>query len=358
MTSVLDELAGIDELALLAAAPSLTDEMASRAFAEFHFSRKIIDALNSLGFIVSAGSEFRLSEELRAKIISRQSGGSLWKQANTHFYARASEAQYGESLPEYLVTGPGLAYHGLEVNTEIGEQAYRDVAHIDSLRVSLEARRLGFEQASRGLIHFESVGLLFLQGMTIYRLGSRTEAIGVLRRVAHAHEDSREVAVAQHLVGYWDCMSRGGIGGTKSAQELLRASHKSAAKRQDQWHLAHVKHSMALCMLKSKPQERRGPIQLLRASLELTREIGDRFGEAKVLHSLGQALARDPGSKKEARLLMNQSLSLGVELGYIRHQALVLQSLVKIEDRPARRADLERRLRRLEASLPIREGAC
>lgn len=326
----LTELAHLPELALLSAASSLTDDLASSAMAEFGFASDAVQVLLGLGLAVEAGGEWRVRPDLRSEAIlyATSSASELWRDAHRYYFGIASESP-ADATPLYLKSGPGLAYHASEFDPQLGLEGYRLVAHIDSLATSLTSVRLAEEQSRRGVIDQESPTLVFLRGMTLYRMGRLSEAIDILRQIAALNEGTREVAVAQHLVGHWDCI-RSSAGDPESARKLLKDSHKNAVKRHDMQHLAHVKHSMALCILKSSPTRQGTAIRLLRQSLQLVRDSGDTWGEAKVLHSLGQALSGTPTGSSEARDLLTSSLSIGQQLGYLRHVRSVEESLSRL----------------------------
>lgn len=324
---------------ILAAAPALTDDSARMALSEFNESPALVEVLRRFALVTPSGDEWSLDEDLRAAALQRASDvPDRWHDIHSYYYGKALRGA-SESDPLYQVCGPGLAYHGLEVDPDIGLAAYRDVAHIDLLQVSLMTQQLAREQVSRGRLSSSNVVVQFVEGMALYRLGATSRSIPLLRAVAASDEISREAAVAQHLVGLWDCM-REGRSAQPEAARLLQASHKNAIRRDDRRHLAHVKHSMALCLLRTERGSTKRALVLLRESLALTQELGDDFGQAKVLHTLGQALGREPSTLPEAKRALKRSLQLGQELGFRWHQASVLRSMARLEQRGPVRAQL------------------
>ena len=278
-----------------------------------------------------------LSEDVKCAT-ERRAG--LWRAAHEFLFTQASNPTLSDQ-PAYLCSGPGLAYHGAELEPELGIAGYKAVSHVDSLSIGMESLKLAAEQVKRGVVDANESAIVFLRGMTLYRMGRQSEAVEVLRRVAALAEESREVAVAQHLVGNWDCLRSHGRD-PMVAQHLLAASHKNAAKRGDEQHLAHVKHSMALCILKTTPTHRPRALELLRQSLALTRSCGDEWGEAKVLHSLGQALSKEGAGAPEARRVLLRSLEIGKKLGYARHVRSVQESIARLDSGGADRGGARR----------------
>lgn len=319
-----ENLAEVPAIVALAAGHSHTAASSSRLLSDFGFNARTVETLHDFGLLIRSGDEWRLASGLRKRVLTLTDAQSLeiWNQAHQHLLAEARLLE-GDQLPEYQVSGAGLAYHGTEVDAVAGLEAYRELAIVNSVALSMSLVRLANEQVTRGLIHEDETSVLFVRGMAYYRTGMWHEAVDLLRRVAAMEGSTRETAIALHLVGNWDCL-RSRNGDSESARQMLSRSHKLAAKLGDEAHLAHVKHTMALCLLKRDgKRHRQTALKLLRQSLALTRSEGDTWGEAKVLHSLGKQIL----GTTEGREALERSLLIGQELGYLRHVESVHESI-------------------------------
>jgi tetratricopeptide (TPR) repeat protein len=324
--SALAELSVKPEIVVLAAARAHTGRSAARALAEFDLENHWLEKLDRLGFLLRTASEWRLDPRLRQAVLDnldRDSG--LWRSAHEYYLGTAELDNDGNDVPAYLRLGPGVAYHGSELDAEWGTQAYGDIAQINSLSVSAIALRMADEQSQRGVIDPKDNRILFLRGMTLYREGKVTAATQILREVGSQEFPSRERAIAQHLVAKWDCER--GEPYLAESREWFKSSLQWAVSNQDSQHLAHVKHSMALCLLSQGGKNYDRAVSLLRDSLALTQTNEDEWGRAMVLHSLGRALMQQPRHRPEARRLLNASREIGVSLGYRHHVELVDRTL-------------------------------
>lgn len=330
-------------LAGLAAAASLTDHLAHRLLGvcEVEDPTWLMEALRGCNSVVRRNTEWRLTDSARQYLqaeLARQP--ALARQVH-RMLAEVSESMptdvpgyatsRGDGLPAYLIDGSGLAYHTAELDAGAGLAAYSDLAHVDEPRAGWLGARLAHEQQERGLLPREALELAFLRGMVLYREGRVTEAVTELRPVAESRDTSLDVAVASHLVGRYD-VERAKRGEYRIGLKMLRRSLQMGRALQDQRHVAHVAHTLALSLLLKEPVRRSEALSLLKQSLTLTEELGDDFGTAKVLHTWGQALSRSPRGleRHEAERMLRRSLSIGQELGYRRHQAAVLLTLSRV----------------------------
>lgn len=330
--SATQEISRVPEVILLSAADSHTDQSALLAMKEFNLRASSMTILHEMGLTEGSGVEWRVAPELRAAAIDfgMEQRPSFWKSAHEHYF-RVSAGEVRPERPAYMNWGLGSAYHGVELDKAVGLANYRSIAHVESLALTLSSLRLSEEQTARGLIDKDDPALIFLRGMAHYRMDDLGQAIPLLRRIANLDEPSKEVAVAKHLVGRFDCLRSNKGSSTKGPQSMLRESHKSAAKRSDKPHLAQVKHTMAVCMLHTSQTGLANPaIRQLQQSLSLTRELGDVWGEAMVLHTLGQALTGLKGRHEEAIEALKRSLEIGEDLGYMDHVDKVQDSLRRV----------------------------
>lgn len=325
------ELAKVPEVILLAAANSHTDASALRALSEFKLDNRILDLLKRCGYVWRAGNEWNIDSNLRMAVqeFAARSEPEIWRDAHSYYLSLTNRSDDSSDEPAYLRYGPGYAYHGTELDPRLGVEGYKAVAHVDSLAVSLEAFKLSLEQGDRGLLDLGSLDLLFLRAMTFYRMGRMHESIEILRRISHEDALTREVAVAQHLVAYWDCR-RGDSRNIENTAALFKSSLKNAVLRNDVQHQSHVKHSMAVCMLERNEPNHDLIIKLLKSSLELNTNLKDEWGRAKILHTLGQALGQGTRSRGMALDALKESRLIGIRLGYQLHVAKVDETIERI----------------------------
>lgn len=332
------------EVMVLAAASSQTDTSAMRALATFGFGESILEPLAAFGFITRSANEWQIERGLRGRVLSEVTRHeALWRDANLHYLQYAGSP--AEGVPAYLASGPGFAYHSTEVDPETGVQNYSEVAEIESLAANLQGLTLATEQQSRGLIQSDSPDLRFLRAMTYYRSHRQQEAIGLLRELVHLDNGSRDVAIAQHLVAHWDCQN-GTEEDARASRALFRRSLRNSLEREDGWHQAQVKHSLALCIAKWRPKDRQQAIELLESSLDLLTRENDTWGRAKVLHSLGQILTAYPVEYQRAMAALDESRDLGIALGYQGHVSRVDDSLRLLQKHRPSESTRRRRARK------------
>ncbi|GAB3604575.1 hypothetical protein GCM10027411_26480 [Microbacterium aureliae] len=270
--SALEELAQHPEVVLLAAGRAHTDESAERAISALGYDGRMIETLRRFGYLVRTGPEWRLESSLREAVLSHHAASEraadpLWVSAHQHYFS--------------------------------------------------VARTGGSEDP-----------LLFLRGMTYYRQGRVVEAVELLRRVSRADDQTAEVAIAQHLVARMDC-ERGGADEVAEARKMFKLSLANARSRGDKIHQSHAEHSLAICLLSQRRPDTERAVQLLESALALTRETGDEWGQAKVLHTLGQVLSRYPKSRGQALQYLQRSRDIGTQLGFTRHVGKVDESIAR-----------------------------
>lgn len=330
--SALEELAQHPEVVLLAAGRAHTDESAERAISALGYDGRMIETLRRFGYLVRTGPEWRLESSLREAVLSHHAASEraadpLWVSAHQHYFSVARTGG-SEDDPFYLVVGPGYAYHASEFDLATGLEGYSKVALVDSLAISVESLQMANEQGRRGLLDLQADPLLFLRGMTYYRQGRVVEAVELLRRVSRADDQTAEVAIAQHLVARMDC-ERGGADEVAEARKMFKLSLANARSRGDKIHQSHAEHSLAICLLSQRRPDTERAVQLLESALALTRETGDEWGQAKVLHTLGQVLSRYPKSRGQALQYLQRSRDIGAQLGFTKHVGKVDESIAR-----------------------------
>ncbi len=325
--AVITELLDIPEVALLAAAPSHTDQSALRAIAEFGYSEAVLPDLYRFGLVIRSENEWRLTASIRDSLTTtlRALRRDVWLQAHEYFFSRTAQLEGGHEDPVYLRTGPGYAYHGSEVDTSGEFHGYLQVAQIESLSVSLSAWRLAREQSVRGVVSADSPDLRFLEAMTLYRSGQVDEAVRILRPISYSGKDSAHAAIAQHLVARWDCRHVE-LDELSGVLGMFAASLDNGLRRGDVWHCAQVLHSTAVCMLRHNADTAEA-ISILNESLRLLDRTGDEWGRAMVLHTLGKALGTSFESRDDALSALVESRAIGERRRLNRHVRAVEKTM-------------------------------
>ncbi|GAA1231215.1 tetratricopeptide (TPR) repeat protein [Microbacterium phyllosphaerae] len=345
------EIAERPEVVVLAAASAHTPKSADDALRAFGFDDSVLAPLRMFGFITHSAGEWQFEPGLRKQVLANVSrNDDLWLRANRHYLSLAGSSAAG--TPAYLATGAGRAYHSTELSPATGAREYRDVADVDSLAINIQGLTLAEEQTERGLIEVDSTDVLFLRAMTAYRSQREAEAIALFREFLEHDDESREAAIAQHLVAHWDCQHTA-PNKNENFIPLFKKSLRSGVRLKDSWHQAQVLHSTALCIAKQKPKNVQQAIKLLLRSLDLLTEADDQWGRAKVLHSLGQILGRMPGMYKQAHSRLAESRQIGLDLGYEGHVRQVDASMSALKDRKPSESS-RRRVARKQQEKPLK----
>jgi hypothetical protein len=276
-------------LLVLAAAESLTDALAHDllrvAFGEDARPKRFVGALHLCDFVVERNSEWHFAPRVRKILVEQLTNErELFERVHGRLLELAEPdavpTRVPDELPRYLQAGVGRAYHATFLSSE---EVHR-YGHLADQPLSGQqwlAGQLASEQVRLGVIPEETIEVMFLSGMILYRERRWPEAERLLREVANRPESSHEVAVASHLVGRIDG--------------------------------------------RRPPSRKRGE-SLLWKSLEIGRTLEDSFGTAQVLHTLGQLIGRDRNRRTEAEELLRESLEIGRDLENLNHQAQVLYS--------------------------------
>lgn len=341
-------------LAALSAPDSLTDALALDLLVSINVedAQKFLSMVHACDFVVHRLNEWRLTIPARNYLRSQLQGrNELHERLHLHLTAlTAPQSEWGNSevLPHYLLEGPGRAYHTSELNPDEGLKLYAELGHVDEPRINWLGARLAAEQQERGVLPEDAAQLRFLRAMWLYRDGRTAEAIELLRPSAESKAETKEAAVATHLVGRFDVI-RGQGKGSAGGIKMLRRSLRLARVLGLETHEAHVAHSLALAILTREPWQRAAAFELLDRSLELCVKHDDLFGQAKVLHTWGQGLEQSPSvaERKRGQAFLRESLELGVELGEVKHQTEVLRSLLRVVRRGREHDLLEDRLMKL-----------
>jgi tetratricopeptide (TPR) repeat protein len=339
----------------LSAPESLTDPLALDllriALGERPWLETFVRALHLCDFVVERNSEWHFAPHIRDALVEQlieapELGRFVHRRLLELAEASAPGTDGVSELPRYLHAGVGRTYHATFLSPEAA-RGYGQLAHRPLSGQEWLAGRLASEQVRLGLIPPDAVEVLFLQGMILYHEKRTSEAEPLLRRVAASPERRHEVAVAAHLVGRLDARRK-----KRGAEALLRKSLEIGSELGERVHVGQVLHTLGQLVGRDSGRKDEAE-QLLRESLEIRWALGERFGVAQVLHTLGQLVGRDSGRKDEAEQLLRESLEIGSELGERFHVAQVLHTLGQLVGRDSGRKDEAEQL--LRESLEIGE---
>lgn len=377
-------------LALLAVPESLTDQVAAQLY-ELAPIKDIspaffLAALDYSNLTSSRTGEWHLDPTLRSQLYREAVlDTDLFKAANILLldYGKSSPEEAGKTVPRYLFTQTGLAYHRVALDKAASLHLY-----IEAFKETLDSERwlaskLASLQQQTGLIPLDAVEPAFMRGMILYRDGHRGRALEILGQVAEVNSRTWEIAVAKHLVGNSLRESSPGkalnllqeslsisiqiedlenrlqvmnslgtlLRGLKmsSALEIFREGLELAVSAGDLRNEAVFASTYGNALAYKNPDLAE---QLLERAIELSRRLGDVGGEARSLHSLSRIVKRSRPAL--ARELVKLSVELGRDINDRRHLAQALRSLGLLY----REDNIERSMFALEesAKLNIEDG--
>ena len=206
---------------------------------------------------------------------------------------------------------------------EMGEQAAR-TNRLADMRGLLDL----FREQQRWLAPFE-VERAYFEGRYAYARHDYRTAESCFEFVWEHGRPNLMTAIAGHLLGIiWT--RRGGRKWLLKAEEVIRGSLELCRQLGDLYGEAHVLNSLGSVLVELGGRKHFEEAEkLYRRSLVLRPQVGDVHGEAMVLNSLGGVLVRLGGKKKlaEAEKLYRRSLKLLRKLGDRHGEAMVLTSL-------------------------------
>jgi tetratricopeptide (TPR) repeat protein len=337
-------------LAVLSAASSLTDELATDLLSLVSYDdtwvEALIRALHSCDFVIERNSEWNLAPRARdpfLRALVADAGLSLV--VNSRLVRLCEPWAVGAlgELPRYLREGAGAAYHGVFADGEGSLAKYSEAADGPLSGQQWLASELAMEQVELGVVPADAIEVLFLRGMVLYRERRIPEAEPLLRDVAGSAEVRREVAVAAHLVGRLDGRR---FRTRQRGEALLRKSLKIDEALGDRAGATEVEHTLG--QLVGRDASRSAEAEaLLSRSLKSEEAAGSAEAVGEVLNTLGQLLARNPKRRAEAERVLRQSLAINEEAGRTLRTAPALHVLGQLLGRDdARREEAEGLLRR------------
>ena len=301
-------------LSALCAAESLTDEVAIQlstvAGLEEKEAIRFVRALHHADFVIERNSEWHFNSQMRtylsANLVNQPTLFSAAHSLLFEISVTGDPKCAGESIPRYLLSGVGKAFHKSASSAVDGLKLYMEAASRELDGTQWLLGRLAIEQQEQGILPKGAVEPPFLRGMTLYQERRLNEAEYFLRRVIKSEEIREEVAISCHLIGKMDSRKPGMHA---AAEELLRRSIEIGEKIHHEHHLAQALHTLGQLVGKDRSRVKEAE-ELLRRSLALLVKLHDQHGQAQALHTLGQLVGKDRSRVKEAEELLRRCLAL------------------------------------------------
>ncbi|HEX6375318.1 MAG TPA: tetratricopeptide repeat protein [Allosphingosinicella sp.] len=272
-------------LEVLAVAESLTDEIAAKLYE----IAPVIDvswdafyrAIRQADFVEARNSEWSFVPQFRQAFRAFGAVSEDRIRAAHDILRQASEADdacAGRSVPSYLFTEGGKAYHSAalgDFDTAFRHYGQAAVGPVDGRQWL--AAKFATEQEEAGVLPSGYTETLFLRAMVLYREGDRRTAERLFREIVRRDEPRIETTVSLNLL----------------ARMLARNDPRTAEA-------------------------------MFKRVLDLGPQIGDYFGAAVAAHELANLLSRR--TPVEAEALYRQSIEIGEQLNNRHHLGLVLHS--------------------------------
>ncbi|MBO2701829.1 tetratricopeptide repeat protein [Shewanella algae] len=341
----------IKPFSILGVAESLTDEVATELVMLTGLPEKkaiqFVRALHFCDFVVERNSEWHFSQNILEFLNKRiDIHSELVQKAHQTLFDIAIKGDVksaGKTIPRYLVSGIGRAYHKSPSSPKEGLEYYSQAANKLADGSQWLLGKLAIEQQSRGILPASAIEPSFIRGMTLYKEQRYEDAEKLFRRVILSKEIRIEVAIACHIVGRQIGRKAGGF---TEAEELLRRSIEIGEEIKHYHHQAQALHTLGQLLGKDRSRAKEAE-ELLRRSIELLKQVNDKHGQAQALHTLGQLLGKDRSRAKEAEELLRRSIELLKQLNDKHGQAQALHTLGQLLGKDRSRAkEAEELLRR------------
>ena len=257
----------------LAAAESLTDEVATQLAIEAGLEKadanRLVTALHFSDFVIERNSEWNLTAQSRGYLSERLiEQREFCSSIHAFLYEISTTGDptcAGDTIPRYLLSNVGKAYHKSPTSPSDGLKLYAAAADLELTGTQWLLGKLAIEQQEQGILPNNAVEPPFLRGMTLYREKRISEAEGYLERVTKSDEVREEVAIACHLVGKIKSRKPGM---QVEAEELLRRSLLIGENLRNKNHMAQVLFTLGkLIWDKNRPEAE----QMIERSIELNR---------------------------------------------------------------------------------------
>lgn len=315
-------------LLALGAAVSLTDDLASALVADCVPPNvdavSVIRLLRSCDFVVARNSEWHFDPGIRRWQVERLSEQRTFA-ASRHAIVRyfsdshTDRSAAGDTVPSYLFTLAGRAYHQVYNDNENGVRLYAQAARGQFSGFQWLAGVLAEEQQELGLLPKNAIEPAFLRGMALYQEGNPTGAEQHLTRVIQSGDERIEVAIAFHILGVISARRRK----FQAALEFLDRGvslHGRLQQFHGLWMVLNTRGSV-----KRDIRDIEAALVDLDRAVFLAEDSGDLRSVAMVLNSRG-GVKRDRGDLDGALVDLNRAAVLAEKSGDRRNLAFILHS--------------------------------
>ncbi len=277
---------------LLSCAIAHTEYTSSALLENFGKSLTNLRYLKACDFVLVSNGQWRFKQRERIDLLRRLANDrESFVRANTLMLALNT----GEgSLPEYLLTAAGQAYHHCNLSPKEGLEAYRRTFSTGNAGQQWLTAKFSEEQQEVGILS-ASIDLLYFRGMVAYREGRVAEAERCLRRVAQSNAYSVEVGIAKHVYGN---ILRRKNHRNKDAGLLLRSAYQMLSDLGEINSVGLVALSLAVYTGEDNLAESE---KLLREAMAVGEEYGNDSLYFNAAMKLSGLLGRYRGEKPDAR---------------------------------------------------------
>jgi tetratricopeptide (TPR) repeat protein len=323
----------------LATPESLTDELATLLYEQDPIAgisaQDLLAAIHYVDFVQPRNSEWHLNADVRHELQRVTDVDTL--SAAHQFLLTLSDSESGKwtvgALPRYLFTHAGIAYHAAGSGDKARAFKHYGMAGFGPLsgRQWL-ALKLFEEQSSEGVLPSGTIEELFLRGMVAYREGRHRDARPLFEKIVESDQSRLEVSISAHLLGNMEARSH-----PRRAESLYKQALATAIDLGDEFGEAQILHSIGVMLSRDSNRVQDAQDALWR-SAEIGRALGEFGHVAKVQHTLGNLIGREPARSEDAESLLRESIGFEESRGTKQGLAEVLHTLANLIARDKRRS--------------------
>jgi tetratricopeptide (TPR) repeat protein len=321
---------------VLASAESLTDEVASQIYGLCPIpgieAEAFLHALHQSDLIEPRNSEWSLPQTTRNAL--RQLGevdvDTLRKVHSTllNIGLSGEDRSAGSTIPSYLFTSAGRAYHSAysgDQDSALGY--YREAAVADYSGAQWLASQFAVEQSAAGVISADETETLYLRAIVLYRQGRRQEAEPLLWKIIEKDEVNEPTSRAYNIMG-----GRIVKRDREKAEELLRRGLEISEEIHDEQGVAVNKHILANTIAYDRRRVEE-PERLYKEAIEFFELQQNPNAVGKIRHSYGDFLAHVEGRLDDAEEVLRLAVRNLAESNDITGVGQTLSSLARVLSR-------------------------
>lgn len=346
-----------DVMQIFGAAESLTDEVAIKLYAIKPIAgldaNHFLLALHQSSFVEPRNFEWCFPVTVRDEL--RNLGTvekAAIKKAHVNLLSigmKADPCTVGRSVPRYLATDAGKAYHSAYAGKV--DQALALYTQVASSWESFSgihwlASRFSVEQQAAKILPTDATNLLFLQAMSLYREQRKKEAMPLFERIVAKDETSKFTAVACDILGV--SLRRRN---RQSAEHLFRRAISISKEIGD--HNGEGVHLHNLALVLDRRGEEAEPT--FRAALEIAKEQGDEYSAAIRKNGLADHLAHSRREHRpEAEQLLTEAIAYFLACGEEEKLGSPMNTLARLLSMNKDRTEEAEQLYRLTIQIALR----